>query len=247
MWISDRNDIKEKNKQLIWRVLYGSSGITLKVFVQSLPLKDIYTRAISYQWHRGRFTSSNTVFMAALSRIWKKTKTKTKHEEWKWMLLHFLLHPVLETVKAKALYPGFTSAVPFATCKTTPSLEEPECPTLSLNSLLSNGHWRWDRVQTFTAKEAFVNRAMNRQKENNRNSHWFVVFIHPLPQFSFFFFLKSKLYGHSPGDFGRIWEQWACNYSCNSSDLREAVVLPILYTVSENMHCPDAQEVNLFF
>lgn len=173
-------------------MLYGSSGITLKVFVQSLPLKDTYTRAISYQWHRGRFTSSNTVFMAALSRITKENKNQDKARRVKMDAASFSLAPSPWNRQNQSSLSWLHFGCPFCHMQNNSISGRTWMPYLSLNSLLSNGHWRRDRVQTFTAKEAFVNRAMNRQKENNWNSHWFGVFIHPLPQFSFFFFFSWK-------------------------------------------------------
>lgn len=73
---SDRQWLTEENnkqlfgeRQATWRVLYGSSGIILKVTVQSLPLKDTYTKPSAADtgdlWVH---LSSITVFVTALSK-----------------------------------------------------------------------------------------------------------------------------------------------------------------------------------
>lgn len=50
------------------------------------------------------------------------------------MLLHLLLHPVLENVKAELFIWVSSQLVPLAPSKTNPLLEESECPGILLTS-----------------------------------------------------------------------------------------------------------------
>lgn len=105
---------EDLNKQLfgeraaIWRVLDGSPGTTLKVIVQSLPLKDTYTKpsaAMTLETH----LSHRTVFVTALSKT--QEKNKAKHKERKWMVLHFSCTRTLKS-QNRALY-GASSQLSF--------------------------------------------------------------------------------------------------------------------------------------
>lgn len=128
-----------------------------KVSVQILPFKDTYTGAVSCQWHQGQFTSSQRCLYTCPSQ--NHARKQDKAWRGKMDAVSFSLHPVPENVKARALPLGFTSATLFATCKTTPSLEEAEGPTRPLSILPSNRYWRWDRVKTL-AEEGFANREL---------------------------------------------------------------------------------------
>lgn len=135
------------------------------------------------------------VFVTAFCKITKQNKNKGKTQRAKTDVTSFSLAPSPWKCQSRALYLSFKSAVPFATSKTTPHLEESECPGISLIAFPTID--MEDGTELDKQASLWEEKTVIRQKENNWKNQWFSIFIHSLRCF-FFFFLKSKaVYDHT--------------------------------------------------
>lgn len=172
------------------------------MFVQNLPLKDTYTKAISCQWDRRRIISSqHKSWWQPLSKITSENKNKDKMQKAKADAASFSLAPSRWKCQSRALYLSFTSSVLFATCqKPTLSVEECECFGISLPAFPTidtedgtelDFHWQagFENGELWSGRRKIIGKVGG-----------FRIFIHP-PQL-FFFLLKSKavwLWPHNQG------------------------------------------------
>lgn len=131
------------------------------------------------------------VFVTAFCKITKQNKNKGKTQRVKTDVTSFSLAPSPWKHQSRALHLGFKSAVPFATSKTTPHLEESECLGISLTAFptidMEDG--------TELDKRLWEEKTVIRQKEITEKLSSLAYLSTPFPTF---FFLKSKaVYGHT--------------------------------------------------